>query len=60
MDLKNRDLVTIDDLTNGEIESIFSLADEMSADMPQQYGSLQRQSDGDHFLRAEHPHPALF
>jgi aspartate carbamoyltransferase catalytic subunit len=38
MNLKNRDLVTIDDLTNGEIESIFSLADEMSASMPQQYG----------------------
>ncbi len=38
MDLKNRDLVTIDDLTNGEIESIFSLADEMSCAMPQQYG----------------------
>ena len=38
MDLKNRDLVTIDDLTNAEIESIFSLADEMSGDMPQQYG----------------------
>ena len=38
MDLKNRDLITIDDLTNGEIESIFSLADEMSDKMPQQYG----------------------
>ncbi len=38
MNLVNRDLVTIDDLTNGEIESIFSLADEMSAAMPQQYG----------------------
>jgi hypothetical protein len=38
MNLQNRDLVTIDDLSNGEIESIFSLADEMSAAMPQQYG----------------------
>ncbi len=38
MSLTNRDLVTIDDLTNGEIESIFSLADKMSDAMPQQYG----------------------
>ena len=38
MDLRNRDLITIDDLTNDEIESIFSLADEMSDDMPKQYG----------------------
>ncbi|MDD5289026.1 MAG: aspartate carbamoyltransferase [Dehalococcoidales bacterium] len=38
MSLKDRDLLTIDDLTNGEIESIFSLADEMSNAMPQQYG----------------------
>jgi aspartate carbamoyltransferase catalytic subunit len=38
MNLKNRDLITIDDLTNGEIESIFSMADEMSDAMPQQYG----------------------
>ncbi|MCX6002907.1 MAG: aspartate carbamoyltransferase [Chloroflexi bacterium] len=38
MSLKNRDLVTIDDLTNGEIESIFSLSDEMSGSMSQQYG----------------------
>ena len=41
MSLKNRDLLTIDDLTNGEIESIFSLADEMSDAMPQQYGLCQ-------------------
>jgi len=38
MDLKNRDLITIDDLTNSEIESIFSLSDEMSEKMPEQYG----------------------
>ena len=38
MELKNRDLVTIDDLTNGEIESIFSLSDEMADNMPKQYG----------------------
>ena len=36
MDLKNRDLITIDDLTNSEIESIFSLSDEMSEKMPEQ------------------------
>jgi len=29
MTLKNRNLVTIDDLSNGEIEAVFSLADEM-------------------------------
>ena len=30
MNLANRSLVTIDDLSNGEIEALFSLADEMS------------------------------
>jgi aspartate carbamoyltransferase catalytic subunit len=38
MDLKNRDLITIDDLTNGEIEALFTLTDEMSDKMPAQYG----------------------
>jgi aspartate carbamoyltransferase catalytic subunit len=38
MTLANRSLVTIDDLTNGEILSLFSLADAMSANMPSQYG----------------------
>jgi aspartate carbamoyltransferase catalytic subunit len=38
MSLKNRDLLTIDDLTNGEIESIFKLSDEMAESMPRQYG----------------------
>ena len=31
MSLVNRNLITIDDLSNGEIEAIFSLADEMSS-----------------------------
>ena len=34
MTLTNRNVVTIDDLANGEIEAIFSLADEMSASLP--------------------------
>jgi len=38
MSLKNRDVVTIDDLTNGEIENIFTTADEMSADLAAVYG----------------------
>jgi len=38
MTLANRSLVTIDDLSNGEILSLFSLADEMSSDMAGQYG----------------------
>lgn len=38
MALKDRDLVTIDDLTNGEIEAIFGLADEMAEKLPEQYG----------------------
>jgi aspartate carbamoyltransferase catalytic subunit len=38
MTLANKSLVTIDDLTNGEIISLFSLADAMSANMPAQYG----------------------
>ncbi|GAJ09770.1 unnamed protein product, partial [marine sediment metagenome] len=31
MVMTNRSLVTADDLSNGEIEALFSLADEMSA-----------------------------
>ena len=38
MSLANRNLVTIDDLSNGEIESLFSLADEMSGAMGKQLG----------------------
>ena len=36
MTLANRNLVTIDDLSNGEIEAVFSLADEMSEAMANQ------------------------
>ncbi len=36
MSLKNRNLVTIDDLSNGEIEAVFSLTDEMSELMDKQ------------------------
>jgi aspartate carbamoyltransferase catalytic subunit len=39
MSLANRSLVTIDDLSNGEIEALFSLADEM-ADSPKEQGGL--------------------
>src|SRR4030042_1411012 len=38
MTLKNRDLITIDDLTNREIEAIFSSADAMSDSMDNKYG----------------------
>jgi len=38
MTLANRSLVTIDDLSNGEIEALFSLADEMSESMKEQFG----------------------
>ena len=38
MSLVNRNLVTIDDLSNGEVRSLFSLADEMSATIPEQHG----------------------
>ncbi len=38
MVLANRNLVTIDDLSNGEIEALFSLADEMSDSMNEQFG----------------------
>ena len=34
----NRSLVTIDDLSNGEIEALFSLADKMSDSMNEQFG----------------------
>ena len=39
MSLKNRSLVTIDDLSDGEIEALFSLADEM-ADYPKDQTEL--------------------
>lgn len=41
MNLANRDLVTIDDLSNGEIEALFSLADEMANSPNKQSGLCQ-------------------
>jgi len=41
MSLANRDLVTIDDLSNGEIEALFSLADEMSDSLANQSSVCQ-------------------
>jgi len=41
MNLANRDLVTIDDLSNGEIEALFSLADEMASSPKEQDGLCQ-------------------
>jgi aspartate carbamoyltransferase catalytic subunit len=38
MTLTNRNLVTIDDLSNGEMLALFSLADEMSASKKEQHG----------------------
>ncbi|MDZ4230907.1 MAG: aspartate carbamoyltransferase [Dehalococcoidales bacterium] len=38
MTLAQRSLVTIDDLSSGEIEALFSLADGMSASFEEQYG----------------------
>ena len=38
MNLENRNLVTIDDLSNGEILALFSLTDAMSMNMRAQYG----------------------
>jgi len=38
MALANRSLVTMDDLSNREIEALFSLADEMSDSMGEQFG----------------------
>ncbi|MBE9513189.1 MAG: aspartate carbamoyltransferase [Chloroflexi bacterium] len=38
MTLASRSLVTIDDLSNGEIEALFSLTDEMSGSMKEQFG----------------------
>ena len=38
MTLANRSLVTVDDLSNGEIEALFSLADSMSDSMNKQFG----------------------
>jgi len=38
MSLANRSFVTIDDLSNEEIERLFSLADEMSDSMKEQFG----------------------
>jgi len=41
MTLENRSLVTIDDLANGEIEALFSLADTMGNAMSEQSGLCQ-------------------
>jgi len=41
MNLTNRNLVTIDDLSNGEIEALFSLADEMANSPNEQSGLCQ-------------------
>ena len=41
MALLNRSLVTIDDLSNGEIEALFSLADEMADSLSEQLGVCQ-------------------
>jgi aspartate carbamoyltransferase catalytic subunit len=41
MNLANRDLVTIDDLSNGEIEALFSLTDEMANSPNEQSGLCQ-------------------
>ena len=41
MSLANRDLVTIDDLSNGEIGALFSLADEMSDSLANQSSVCQ-------------------
>ena len=38
MSLANRSLVTVDDLSNAEIEAVFALADEMSESMGEQSG----------------------
>jgi len=41
MALVNRSLVTIDDLSNGEIEALFSLADGMADSLSEQHGICQ-------------------
>ena len=41
MKLANRSMVTIDDLSNGEVLALFSLADEMSSSMKEQHGLCQ-------------------
>jgi aspartate carbamoyltransferase catalytic subunit len=41
VNLENRNLVTIDDLSNGEIEGLFSLADEMAGSSNEQYKLCQ-------------------
>jgi aspartate carbamoyltransferase catalytic subunit len=41
MNLANRNLVTIDDLSNGEIEALFSLADQMANSPKEQEGLCQ-------------------
>jgi len=41
VNLANRDLVTIEDLSNGEIEALFSLADEMANSPNEQSGLCQ-------------------
>jgi len=41
MSLANRDLITIDDFSNQEIEAVLSLADEMAGSIRKQSGLCQ-------------------
>jgi aspartate carbamoyltransferase catalytic subunit len=41
MTLESRNLVTIEDLSNGEIEAVFSLADQMAEAMGKQFGTCK-------------------
>lgn len=41
MNIAGNDLITIDDLSNREIEAVFSLADEMSGSIGEQFGVCQ-------------------
>jgi aspartate carbamoyltransferase catalytic subunit len=41
MSVENRSMVTIDDLSNGEIMALFKLADDMSTKMKEQHGLCQ-------------------
>jgi len=46
MSLANRNLVTIDNISNGEIEALFSVADEMADSINEQSGLCQGEDYG--------------
>ena len=53
-------LISIEDLSNEEIEDVLDLAGEMSEDIRGHSSLAQGNDNGQPVLRAQHPHPRFF